>query len=66
MPDFIGFGAMALFDVLGLIMFVSPRTLTRADKKDDPAALKQVKNGGIIFIAAAIGAGLLALKFKLR
>lgn len=66
MSDIIGFGTMALLGILGLIMYFSPRTLTRADKKDDPEALKQEKNGGIIFIAAAIGAGLLALKYTLR
>ncbi len=66
MSDIIGFGAMALLGILGLIMYFSPRALTREDKKDDPDALKQVKNGGIILIAGAIGAGLLALKYSLR
>lgn len=63
--DTIGFAAIALLGVIGLIMFFSPRTLTKADKKDDPEALKQVKNGGIIFMAAAAGAALHALKYTL-
>ena len=63
--DTIGFAAIALLGVIGLIMFFSPRTLTKADKKDDPDALKQVKNGGIIFMEAAAGVALHALKYTL-
>lgn len=66
MPDIIGFGAMLMLGTIGLIMYFSPRTLTRADKKDDPEALKQVRSGGLILISAAIGAGLLALKYILN
>lgn len=47
-------------------MFFAPKQCTRADKRDNPKAVAQVKNGGIIFMAAAVGAALLALKYTLR
>jgi len=52
--------AMAL---LGVLMAAAPAQCTRADQRDDPEAVAKVRKFGFIMIAAAAGAGLLALKY---
>jgi hypothetical protein len=64
--DAVGIAALIIFALLGAVMFFAPEKCTRADKRDDPAAVAMVKKGGIIFMAAAVGAALLALKYTLR
>lgn len=61
----IGIIAIVIMALLGILMFFAPKMCTKADKRDDPDAVSQVKNTGIIIIAGAIGAALLVLKYKL-
>ncbi len=60
-----GFIMIAVLAILGAIMFFAPRLGTRADKRDDPEAVAQVKKGGLMVIVFAIGAGLLLLKYEI-
>lgn len=62
----IGIIAVVIMALLGIIMFFAPAMCTRADQRDDPDAVSQVKKLGTIFIAGAIGAALFMLKYKLR
>ncbi len=62
----IGIIAVAIMAVLGILMFFAPKMCTSSDKRDDPDAVSQVKKLGSIFIAGAVGASLLMLKYKLR
>lgn len=62
----IGIIAIVIMAALGIIMFFAPKMCTKSDKRDDPAAVSQVKKLGIMMITAAIGAALLMLKYKLR
>lgn len=65
MPD-IGIIAVVIMAIFGLIMFFAPKMCTRADKRDDPDTISQVKKLGIMMFAGAIGAALLMLKYKSR
>lgn len=62
----IGIIALVIMAFLGILMFVAPKMCTRADKRDDPDSVSQVKKLGTMMIAGAIGAALLMLKYKLR
>lgn len=62
----IGVIAVVIMAVLGILMYFAPEKCTRADKRDDPDAVSQVKKIGTMMIAGAIGAALLMLKYKLR
>ena len=46
-------------------MIFAPEKCTRADSRDDPNALLQVKKLGKMMIAGAVGASSLMLKYKL-
>ncbi|MBR6069945.1 MAG: hypothetical protein IKP78_05075 [Ruminococcus sp.] len=63
--DMIFIAALAVFALLGAVMFFVPEKCTRADKRDDPKAVAQVRYGGIVFMIAAVCAALLALKYTL-
>lgn len=51
--------------VLGTIMKVSPQSLIKEDKRDDPDAIAQTKKCGNAMLAFAAGAALLILKYKI-
>ncbi len=57
--------AVILLLALGVLCFAAPQLIVRADRRDDPDALAQIKKAGPLFIAFAIGAALLALKYTL-
>ncbi|MDE6775233.1 MAG: hypothetical protein K2J37_02870 [Ruminococcus sp.] len=62
----IGIIAVIIMAILGLLMFFAPKMCTKAEQRDDPIAVSQVKKLGILFIAGAVGASLMMLKYKLR
>lgn len=62
----IGVIAVVIMAVLGILMFFAPEMCTRADMRNDPDAVSQVKKIGTMMIAGAIGAALLMLKYKIR
>lgn len=62
----IGIIALVIMGILGILMFAAPKMCTRADKRDDPDSVSQVKKLGSMMIAFAIGAALLMLKYALR
>ena len=49
----------------GALFYFAPQKVTRADMRDDPDAVVQVKKTGRLLMAAAVGAVLLALKYSL-
>ena len=51
---------------LGILMIVSPKTCTRADKRDDPEAVESIRKGGYAVIGIGLVAGLYFLKYALR
>lgn len=61
----VGFVAMLVLILMGVLCMVSPKSLTREDKRDDPEAVEQIRKAGPVLIAFAVGAGLLALKYIL-
>ncbi|MBP3380349.1 MAG: hypothetical protein J6K77_05760 [Ruminococcus sp.] len=61
----IGVIAVGIMAILGLLMIFAPEKCTRADSRDDPNALLQVKKLGKMMIAGAVGASSLMLKYKL-
>lgn len=61
----IGVIAVAVLAVLGSLMFLTPAMCTKADRRDDPDAVAQVKKLGTTLIAAAAIAALMMLKYKL-
>ena len=61
----IGFAAMLLLIGMRILCMVSPKSLTREDKRDDPEAVEQIRKAEPVLIAFARGAGLLALKYTL-
>ena len=66
MNDIIGIGAIVLLAILGAAMFFAPGALTKAEKRDDPSAVAQVKKTGAILIAGAVGSAFFVLKYSLR
>ena len=60
-----GIIAVAALAVMGLLMFFAPAMLTKADLRDDPSAVSQVKNLGKLLTTAAVIASLMMLKYKL-
>lgn len=60
----IGIIAVVVMAILGIIMFFAPDMCTRADKRDDPTAVSQVKKLGVMIAAGAAGAALMMLKYK--
>ncbi len=65
MPSIIFIIAIIFLLLLGIGCFVSPQLLVKADQRDDPNAVAQVKKFGPMLIAFTIGAVLLMLKYKL-
>jgi len=51
--------------ILGIIMKVSPQTLIKEDRRDDPDAIAQTKKCGNAMLAFAVGAALLVLKYSI-
>jgi len=56
--------AAAALALIGIGCFFAPRHFTRSDQRDDPEAAAKVKKLGLMFIAYAAGAVLLALKYN--
>lgn len=47
----IGNIAIVVMAVLGIIMFLAPQMCTKTDRRDDPAAVSQVKKlGSMLFL----------------
>jgi len=63
--DNTAFIAFIVLLILGVIMKVSPQSLIREDKRDDPDAIAQTKKCGNAMLAFAVGAALLILKYKI-
>ncbi len=63
--DNIGIIAFIGLLILGIIMKVSPQTLIKEDRRDDPDAIAQTKKCGNAMLAFAVGAALLILKYKI-
>ncbi|MBQ8962034.1 MAG: hypothetical protein IJ071_12615 [Ruminococcus sp.] len=61
----LGYIALAVMVILGALMLFSPETCVRADKRDDPEAVSQIKNFGKAMLGFAAMAALLMLKYKL-
>ncbi|MBR1765086.1 MAG: hypothetical protein IJ746_06785 [Ruminococcus sp.] len=51
---------------LGALMFFAPKACTRADKRDDPDSVAQIKKFGTVLMLAAVGALLYMIKFTTR
>lgn len=65
MPPIIVIIALIILLLAGIGCFISPQLFVKADQRDDPNAVAQVKKSGPMLIAFAIGAVLLMLKYKL-
>lgn len=53
-----------LLAIFGAVSFFAPQLCTRADKRDDPEAVSQVKKAGGAIMALAIFFALFALKYS--
>lgn len=56
--------AAVILALMGIGCCFVPQFFTKADQRDDPEAVTKVKKLGPMLIAYAVGAVLLALKFK--
>lgn len=61
----IGIIALIAMIILGGLMFFAPEICTKAEQRDDPDAVAQIKKLGVIFMIGAVIAGLYMLKYKL-
>lgn len=51
--------------ILGGLMFFAPEMCTKAEQRDDPDAVTQIKKLGVMFMAGAVIVGLYMLKYIL-
>ena len=59
----IGFIAVIGLAGFGLFCLISPKSATRADKRDDPEAVGQIRKAGLVLIGAAAAAMLYVIKY---
>ncbi len=61
----IGFIAVGVLVLLGLFCAISPKLALRAENRDDPQSVSQVRKTGLLMVTVAIGAGLLMMKYEM-
>ncbi len=55
---------VGFFLLLGIGFCVSPKTFAKADQKDNPEAIEQIKKLGPVFIGFALFCAVFALKYS--
>lgn len=66
MPPIIVIISLIFLLLAGVGCFIAPQLFVKADQRDDPNAVTQVKKLGPMLIAFAVGAVLLMLKYELN